>query len=270
MKTEVPTHYFPGEGRESMRECIDRSVEACLAYNIGSLVIFTGTGEGPHYAAKELLPQGKYSNLHVVAVTPPFGRAYLADPRQGPDGPLVRAGINPAMRDELEALGISVVAAHLPFKEMQVGRERVSEWSRVAEALGVLGGGFALCIQAVLLACDAGAVPLGERVVVASADTALIVWTSRTELFLSPRDGLLVEHILCRPRAYQISKANHRHVGRMWGAEIEVTPVAFTPESSKALPLPATVPQPPSAPPKIGKARQAKAKTKPSRSRRKA
>lgn len=266
MKKEAPTHYFPGEGREYMRECIDRSVEACLAHEIGSLVIFTGTGEGPHYAAKELLPQEKYSHLHVVAVTPPFGRAYLADPRHGPEGPVVRAGINPAMRDELEALGISVVAAHLPFKEVQIGRERVSEWSRVAEALGVLGGGFALCIQAVLLACDAGAVPLGERVVVASADTALIMWTSRTELFLSPWDGLLVEHIVCRPRSYQISKANHRQLGRMWGAELEAPAVAPVPipMSPQALP-PATPVVEVSAPKRIRAATKAKAKPSPSK-----
>jgi hypothetical protein len=213
MKQE--TTYFEGEGREFLQACIDHAAEWCVRAGLRKLVIFTGTGDGPHYAAKELLSQKRYSNLQVIAVTPPFGRKYRTKPGDSAS-PVVRAGIHPGMQEELAALGIVVLAAHLPFKGIHSGTERASEWNRVAEAFGVLGGGFALCVQAAMIACDAGAVDGGERIVVASADTAFVALACRTESFLSPTEGLLVEHILCRPSRYTISKRSHEQIGQMW------------------------------------------------------
>lgn len=208
MTTELVTTYFGEEGRASMKECIHRSAEWAVEHALETLVIFTGTGEGPYYAAKELLVRERFATLRVVAVTPPSGRPYRQNPGD-PDSPLIRSGINPTMRDELEQLGVSVVSAHLPFKEMYDGKERTSEWTRVLEAFGVLGGGFALCVQASLVACDAGFVDHGQRVIALSADTAFVVRASRTESFLAPLDGLLIEHIICRPARYTISKRLH-------------------------------------------------------------
>jgi uncharacterized protein len=211
MTTELVTAYFDGEGRPWMFECIHRAADWCLSANITTLVIFTGTGEGPHYAAKELLVREQYRHLKVVAVTPPVGRQYKKDPTD-PASPVVHSGIKDAMRDELTALGVVVISAHLPFKEMYDGRNRTSEWSRVSEALAALGGGFPYCIQAVLMACDAGALKHGERVVALSADTAFVARACRTESFLSPLEGLLVEHVICRPARYNISKMHHETI----------------------------------------------------------
>ena len=227
------THYFPVEGRACMNDCLQIAVDWCAKEQMEHLVIFTGTGDGPLYAANELLVSAPYRHLHlqIVAVTPPFGRPYRENPTEDTSR-LVHAGIPPAMRSELEALGVTVLAAHLPFKEVYDGRERTSPWTRVAEAYGVLGGGFALGVQALLIACDAGAVPSGTRVVVATADTAFVAMASRTETFLSPYEGVLVEHLLCRPMRYSISKAKHHHVDGMWGERLAEPP--------KQLPLPKT------------------------------
>jgi len=225
--TQEATNYFDGEGRNFMRECINRSVDWCVHAGLHKIVIFTGTGEGPHYAAKEILSQDKYSDLQIIAVTPPFGRAYRVNPAD-PNSPIIRAGINPGMRDALSALGISIVTAHLPFKDVHNGRERTSDWARVAEAYGVLGGGFALCVQALLVACDAGGVETGERVVVTAADTAFVAIASRTESFLSPTEGILVEHIICRPMRYLISKRAHHMLDHMWGPIIVQQPLSQT------------------------------------------
>jgi hypothetical protein len=213
MTRDAPTRYFDGEGRAFMTACIDRSADWCISEGIETLVIFTGTGEGPQYAADELLTKDRYKHLHVVAVTPPFGRPYRSNPAEQAS-PIVAAGVNPAKRDALSSLGVIVISAHLPFKEINTGRNRESEWAKVAEAYSVLGGGFPHCIQAVLVACDAGAIQSGERVVVLSADTAFVVRACRTESFLSPVDGLLVEHIICRPARYTISKPLHESVMR--------------------------------------------------------
>lgn len=248
MKTDSPTYYFAAEGRPAMEECIQRSADWCLANNIATMVIFTGTGAGPHYAAKELLIQEQFKNLRVVAVTPPVGRPYRSD-LNDPNSPLIQSGINPAMRDELMSLGIGIVSAHLPFKEMYDGKERTSEWTRVAEAFGILGGGFALCVQAVLVACDAGFVQHGERVVALTADTAIEASACRTESFLSPLEGLLVGHIICRPARYTISKRIHEAIKttESQASAIETSGTAIELPQQVPAQLP---PSPPAAPKK--------------------
>jgi hypothetical protein len=247
------TAYFDGEGRRMMQECVRLSFEWCASEGITTMVVFTGTGEGPHYAAKEFLTKEPYTRMKMVAVTPPAGRPYRLNPAI-PDSPLVRAGVTPAMRDELSALGISIISAHLPFKETYDGRARTSVWTRVAEAYGVLGGGFALCVQAVLVACDAGAIPHGERVVSMSADTSIVASACRTESFLAPTEGLLVGHIICRPLRYDISKRMHEtiasppqapsqslqvaHADRPVSALLPSAPVKQWPVESQALAAP--------------------------------
>lgn len=235
MSRDIVTTYFDSEGRDHMRECLRLSFEWCVLNEVTTVVVFTGTGEGPYFAAKELMPQPRYNSIRVVAVSPPAGRPYRADP-SNPASPLVRAGISPSMRDELRAFGVPVVSAHLPFKEIHDGHARTSEWSRVAQSYGALGGGFALCIQAMLMACDAGEIDPGARVVSCSADTAIAALVSRTEMFLSPAEGLLVEHIICRPSRYTISKNGHTLLARMWGAPIIVEEISPASESTSMLP----------------------------------
>lgn len=256
MTRDLITHYFDGEGREFMQDCIRRAAQACVDLNLRSLVIFTGTGEGPHFAARELLPIAPFQQLRLVAVTPPWGRQYRMRPGDK-ESPIVRAGINPAMRDELESFDVAIVTAHLPFKEVYVGTEYRSDWARVAEAYGVLGGGFAYCVQAVMLACDAGAIPAGDRVVVASADTSFVAIASRTETFLSAGEGMLVEHIVCRPLRYNLSKPYHYRTDR----EIAVRQLAPYSERAQQLeqrsePPPKLPPQSPPASPSPGEVKR--------------
>jgi len=205
------TVYFAGEGHEYMQECIEKSADWCATKKISTLVIFTGTGAGPHYAAKELLPRQRFKDLRVVAVTPPHGRSYRQNPAD-PNSPIISSGISPGLRDQLVAFGIQVVSAHFPFKDIAAESPRPTDWSRAAEAFGILGGGFSYCVQAILLACDAGALAHGERVVALSADTAFEATACRTESFVSGLDGMLVGHIICRPGRYTISKQFHETV----------------------------------------------------------
>lgn len=245
------TTYLDREGRDSVLECISVSFDWCVKNDVSSVVIFTGTGDGPRYAAETMLCTDRYKHIRVTAVTPPFGRAYKSNP-SAPESPVVRAGINPAMRDSLLELGIAVIAAHLPFKEINTGRARESEWSRVSEAYGVLGGGFSLCVQSALMACDAGAIESGERIVSITADTAISLISSRTESFLSPVDGLLVEHIICRPVRYTISKEKHVLRDRMWNRSTERSVPGLESVTGPQIPpdLPPSLPEQPRLPKK--------------------
>lgn len=217
-----------------MEECLATAVQRCSTLGVTKLVVFTGTGEGPMYALQALLPQAEYSGIEMVAVTPPVGRPYRRDPRD-PASPIVQAGIAAEVREFLTGAGVPVVSAHLPFKPVGGRSSPSAEMTEVGEALSILGGGFALCVQAVLVACDAGEVEMGERVVAATADTAIVVIATRTEAFLSKRLGLLVEEIVCRPAVFDISKAGHAFVDRMSAAnEVRVIDAdgdaAVTPE----------------------------------------
>ena len=216
---DMTTRYFDGEGRPYMNECIQCALRWSVERKIRSIVMFTSTGDGPHYAATNLLPQEEYKNLRLIAVTPPVGKTYYADPRDPTKSAIVAAGIPAARKDELLALGVQIIAGQLPFKEMHDGAGNMrSEWTRVTAAMGVLGGGFALCIQAALMACDAGEIEPGTLACALSADTAITLWASRSDVFLSPTDGMIVDHIICRPANYPISRAKHRRFAHLTAA----------------------------------------------------
>ena len=108
-----------------------------------------------------------------------------------------------------------MVSAHLPFKPLGGPDSPTPHATIVGEVLSILGGGFPLCVQATLMACDSGAVEVGERVMAVSADTALVLLATRTETFLSASMGLLVEEIVCRPAMFNISKAAHMYAKNM-------------------------------------------------------
>ena len=218
-RSSMTTRYFDGEGRDFMEPCLRHTFKWCDEHGVGKVVIFTGTGEGPMFAARNLLPD--YESITAVAVTPPAGRLYVRDPTKA-ERELVRSGVPPRIQQFLQAFGVPVISANLPFKRME--GDQASPWPQVERAYGVLGGGFSLCVQAVLVACDAGRVAVGERVAAATADTAIVAIASRTETFLSPTEGLLVEHILCRPSRYTISKMEHESIAHR--AAIEGSVVA--------------------------------------------
>lgn len=273
----VSTHYFDGEGRAHMEMCIERAFEYLRSTGIRSVVMFTGSGEGPLYALQNFLCQEEYASIKVVAVTPPARREYLADLKDPQKG-TVKAGIlNEARKVILRNGNIPIISANLPFKPLQTPQPHYSPWNIVSEAFGILGGGVALCIQAILIACDAGEIDIGERVVALTADTAIVAWASRTETFLSPQSGLLLEHFICRPKTYPLSKPDHKFAPRMWqeapieapaesaGAQPALPPAspANPSEQSTAPPAPPLPPQPQSsipAPP--AKTRSAKKQPK--------
>jgi hypothetical protein len=202
----LQTIYVDSEGRPSMEACIRASFEFCRDHGIGKVVLFTSTGDGAMFAVDNFLTREDFSLIQMVAVTPPAGKPYRLTPDDNKSA-LVSSGVQPARKDFLRDMGVPVISAHMPFKVTTGASPPV--WNESAEAFGVLGGGFSLCVQAVLMACDAGEVEMGERVVAASADTSIVAIASRTELFLAPHHGLLVEHIVCRPRRFNISKRHH-------------------------------------------------------------
>lgn len=204
----ISTKYLENEGRSQMRDCISEAFSYAISNKIVTIVMFTGSGDGPLLAAQTYLPDPEYKSVRIVAVTPPVKKAYRSDPHNK-ESRVIVSGLSPAMKDFFEGAGVEVCSGQLLFKPLRVGSKLESEWSRVEAALNMMGGGLALCVQSVILACDSGSISPRERVVCLTADTAIDCNASRTEDFLSETDGLIINHIICRPIRFTITKPHH-------------------------------------------------------------
>ena len=194
----LATLYVNGEGRPSLDACMDATFRHCSKYSVNAIVMYTATGDGPCAAVDKYSSQEEFAHIRIVAVTPPAQRVYVADPR-APAGERVRAGIFGEKRVKLNEAGVPVISARLPFRSVATppSDESAAEPMQLVDrAFGVLGGGFSLCVQSALIACDAGAVSPGERIAAMSADTSVVLLAAHSEMFLSATHGLLIEHII--------------------------------------------------------------------------
>ncbi len=204
------TLYLPGEGRRHMRVCMGQTFKVCLSAGVERIVIFTANGEGPLHAVRRFLPRPAYRNFSLVAVTLPTGKAYPIDPSH-PERGLTTPGIAAPIRNFLVESGVPVITPErLPFSTDKTEGPAPPENVTFTRAFGALGGGVSFGIQAVLVACDNGAVKVGDRIAVMTSDTSFIAFASDSEHFLSPENGFLIQHIICRPAVYDLSKPKHR------------------------------------------------------------
>lgn len=198
--------YFAEEGRVNLPECLRLSFEAAISHGIEKLVIFTNRGQGITLALEQYLHEERYKQVRVIAVTFPQGFGGTDD------NPDPTAKFTKDERDELRAHGIPVVKAHLPFEPIQAQYANrgvlAQDLSIVGNALNIFCGSMSLCIQGVLMTCDAGEVNSGEPVVVMTSDTSLIVQASTTARFLN---DLIVREMVCKPAFLTIGK-NERHL----------------------------------------------------------
>lgn len=230
----LKTVYVAGEGRSHLDACMEATFVYCRDHEIGAVVIYTSNGEGPCIAVERYLHNPEFSSIRIVAVTPPANRPYIANPQHAEEErKVVQAGVFGEKRKLLTDANVPIVSARLPFRSVLAPDDQsrpastLDPMHAVDRAFGVLGGGFSFCIQVALMACDAGVVKQGERIAVMSADTAMVVLACQSESFLSPTAGLLVEHIICRPLLYDISKRDHIVTHQVVRQQLEVQQLAL-------------------------------------------
>lgn len=194
-------YYFEEEGSQNIANCIELSVERAKMGDIDKIVIFTAHGEGPEKAIEML---GDGSPIKIIAVTYRAGKTF----RTEEDGKEIdiTPKISAKTRTKITKAGGMIVQGTMPFDEI------ITPWSSdpkidgLMEGLRLLSGGTVLCIQAVLMACDAGCVEVGEEVITVSADTALIVSATNSETLFFPDRGLEIKEIICKPRNLTVSR----------------------------------------------------------------
>jgi uncharacterized protein len=225
----APITYFLQEGRENLEECLKIAFQGAKQHSITTIVIFTARGEGVKVAVERFQSQPEYGRIRLVAVTFPQGKQFT-DSNNVP----ITVEISKQDRDEFRRRNIPIVQARLPFDPItpivwQTGTLG-QDLNLVGSALGMFGGSMSLCIQAVVVACDAGEIGLGEHVVALTSDTAILVQATSTRRMLSE---LIVREILCKPAILSIGRAE-----RVDSVLDEPSPEPLTGTEPKTLPPP--------------------------------
>lgn len=194
--------YFLREGRDNLRECLRIAFDAAKNHSIDKIVIFTSEGLGIRIALEEFCPEPEFRDLKLVAVTFPAGKPFT-----DADGNRLRVEIDPQLRQLMAERDIPIVRAHLPFDAITPTRSNSGvlgqDLSLVENALNVFGGSMSLCVQAVLMACDAGVIDLAEHVIALTSDTAILAQAAPTNDMLN---HFAVREILCKPAIYSIGR----------------------------------------------------------------
>jgi hypothetical protein len=187
--------YFATEGRTNLTECLRLSLAAAREHGLSKLVIFTAQGEGVQLAIEERSSNSDLPHINLIAVTFPNGKLF-----KGPNNTPEARPIPEDRLSSFEAAGVKLVRARLPFDPIRANYEGHGvlgqDFSLIGNALTIFGGSMSLCVQATLMACDAGAVEPGEHVIAMSSDTSILLRAAPTERFLT---DMVVREIICKP-----------------------------------------------------------------------
>jgi hypothetical protein len=198
----APTTYFLQEGRDNLRECLKSVFQTAKVQNIAKLVIFTARGEGVRLALDEFCSLEEYRHIKLVAVTFPQGKKFTDD-----SGNSISVHIDDDNLKAFRLKKVPIVRAHLPFDPIApLYKQRGvlgQDLSLIGEALNMFGGGMNLCVQAIVLACDAGEVSLGEHVIALSSDTAILAQATSTTRML---EELVIREVLCKPVVFSVGR----------------------------------------------------------------
>lgn len=135
--------------------------------------------------------------LTLVAVTFPAGQLFRAK-----EGDLVRTKLSdPAERNKLEDKGITIVQGTMPLQEIITPGCSDPKIDAILRTLSLISLGLPLCVQAILMATDAGVVSAGQEVVSASADTAIVGTGVLSNWLFHPEEGLDIREIICKPHS---------------------------------------------------------------------
>jgi hypothetical protein len=192
--------YFDEEGRGNLpvvMRVLKRKLRNREELRNLKLIIFTAEGEGPLRAYSNLQP----FNMKIIAVTFPVSFSV-----QRQDGTSFRPEIPVKLKKFFDGVQIPVITPpRLPFDEIEGIDSHNQSMKVIRDAITIFAGGFGLCIQAVMVACDLGFIDAGERVIAVSGDCAGLLTASATQKFLT-RQGISVNEIFCKPRNFTISR----------------------------------------------------------------
>lgn len=194
--------YFEREGRDNLPDVIKvvgHALKSREELRALKLVIFTAKGEGPLLAWNHFASEYE---TRIIAVTFPLSFSV-----RKADGTVVTPRIPPKVQKFFAGVGITIVTPPiLPFDSIEGMGPHNQQMKLVKDTISLFGGGFSLCIQAVLHACDAGLADPDEQVIAMSGDCAALMTAALTSKFLSFDSGMSIQEVLCKPKNLNIAR----------------------------------------------------------------
>lgn len=196
--------YFDKEGRDNLEQVlrvIKNILKKRTELRSHKVVVFTAEGQGAALAYNKLMVE---FGSKIIAVTFPVTFSVKAS-----DDQRFYPKISDSLQRFFSGVGIDVVVPPtLPFDLIEGMDGHNQQMKLVNQTIAIFGGGFGLCIQAVLRACDVGLVKEGEPVIAMSGDTAGLFIASTTGHFLNGGNGMAIQEIFCKPRNLTVSRPN--------------------------------------------------------------
>ena len=175
--------YFERTGKENTAEVIKLVLEKAKLRNINKIVLASTKG----YTAKSFLEAVEGKNLHLVVVPWQYN--------------FKKEGDNPFPKElveELRGKKHTVQFGTMLFHTDNLYGTNTS--TALANILRVLGQGMKVCVEITMMACDAGCIKPGEKVLVVAgtgsgADFAVVATAASSNNIRS----LKINEIICKP-----------------------------------------------------------------------
>ncbi len=183
------TYYFPKPGPDNTDFCVEIVKKIIKDEGLRHLVVASTFGDTGLKFAKSLK---EIEDLNLVVVTHNVG---FKEP-----GILE---LSTERREELLSLGAKVYTGTMVFRSLGASIKGLFHYSQeaiIAQTLRLLGQGVKVCVEIVLMACDAGLIPPEDVLAVAGtargADTVCLIKAGPSNMFFN----LKIREIIAKPR----------------------------------------------------------------------
>ncbi len=187
-RVSVMSVWFEKAGKQNTEEALRIAYEAFKERGIPHVVVASTFGDTGLKACE--IFEGEDVNLVVVTHNVGF-----REPG--------RLELTPERRQELEDRGAKVYTGTMVFRNIGTAIRELQHYSQqdlIANTLRLFGQGIKVCVEIVLMACDAGLIPPEDVIAVAGtargADTVAIIKAMPSNKLFS----LKVREILAKPR----------------------------------------------------------------------
>jgi len=189
--------YFDSEGRENLDKTLELVLARIAEQDIEKVVVFTRDGEAAVELAKRTI------EVPVIAVTFPYKQRFLDSSGESEITPPTS---NPDVVEKIRRSGIRLVRGTMPFQSILIPYVSDPKLEGIIQTLKLFGGGLSLCVQAILMATDAGDVEPGQTVIGMSADTAIVATGALSHWLFHPYEGMEIREIICKPKVLTVSR----------------------------------------------------------------
>lgn len=208
-------------------------ISAAASSRVDCVVVASVTGDSALKIAE------KIRNQKIVCVTCPQGMYWQVNEMKGglfeeiPElakrrDELLKKGlervpmnVTEENRRKLNALGVEIVRGTIPLFgptfSMRLHLHKTTSLDVIAKTLELISTGTLVCLESVLMATDAGAVPEGKRVLACAGtemglDTAWIMRSCASANLFHPSKGFRFIELLAKPGVAMVPNLNVRYI----------------------------------------------------------